>query len=281
MIEQSGIIYWREEAPWGNDAQVEQDLLISRALIEIFQDPHLAHELAFRGGTALQKLFYPRATRYSEDLDFVQVKSGGIGSILDALREKLDPWLGKPLRKLNEGRATLLYRYDSSSPQNIKMKLKIEINTREHFTVMGLNKMPFGIKSPWYSGKTEVTTYYLEELLATKLRALYQRRKGRDLFDLAVAINHLKVDTKKIIEIFIYYMQEMGLKISRAQFEENLETKSLDVGFREDIIPLLATNGNFKVEFQENLALIQENLICLLPGEAWKNKLESKEAIES
>jgi hypothetical protein len=50
------ITVWRAEAPWIDDAQVEQDLVISRALVEIFKHPALADSLALRGGTALSKL---------------------------------------------------------------------------------------------------------------------------------------------------------------------------------------------------------------------------------
>ena len=38
--------------------------------------------------------------------------------------------------------------------------------------------------SRWFTGAAKVLTYDLDELLGTKLRALYQRKKGRDLFDL-------------------------------------------------------------------------------------------------
>ncbi len=57
MIPQAYITAWRAEAPWIEDFQVEQDLVISRALVEIFRHPVLAEALAFRGGTALYKLF--------------------------------------------------------------------------------------------------------------------------------------------------------------------------------------------------------------------------------
>lgn len=43
--------------------------------------------------------------------------------------------------------------------------------------------------SGWFSGEVDVTTYSLEELIGTKLRALYRRRKGRDLYDLWVVLN--------------------------------------------------------------------------------------------
>lgn len=57
MIAQSYITEWSGMAPWGVNAQVEQDLIICRALCSIYQDKFLAAHLAFRGGTALGKLY--------------------------------------------------------------------------------------------------------------------------------------------------------------------------------------------------------------------------------
>jgi predicted nucleotidyltransferase component of viral defense system len=188
LIPKAYIDGWRKNAPWPQQAQVEQDLVICRALIEIFSRPLLADSLAFRGGTALFKLHMPPA-RYSEDIDLVQVEAGPIGDVLDELRGCLDPWLGEPRRNRNEGRVTLMYRFDSED--SIPLRLKVEINTREHFAVYGFRTLPFAVESRWHSGEAEILTYDLEELLGTKLRALYQRRKGRDLFDLWYAFRHL------------------------------------------------------------------------------------------
>src|SRR5579872_3105167 len=113
MIPRVDILNWYDNAPWGLDAQVEQDLVLSRALIELYSHPTIQKSLAFRGGTALQKLFFNKQLRYSEDLDFVQIEEGGIGEILDALRETLDPWLGTPKRKQNFGRVTPLYKFET------------------------------------------------------------------------------------------------------------------------------------------------------------------------
>jgi len=60
-------------APWATDVQVEQDLVLSRILVEMFQDASLAEHLAFRGGTALHKLFLSPAAPYSEDVDLGSV----------------------------------------------------------------------------------------------------------------------------------------------------------------------------------------------------------------
>lgn len=144
----------------------------------------IGHQLAFRGGTALHKLFLPEPERYSEDIDLVQVEPGAIGPLLSAIHGRLDPWLGKPQWKHGAGRATLYYRFMTEIEPVTPMRLKVEINTREHFTVLGLVRRPFIVDNGWFRGSAEITTYELDELLATKLRALYQRKKGRDLFDL-------------------------------------------------------------------------------------------------
>lgn len=112
MIPVAYIQEWRQSALWTQDAQVEQDLIISRALIEIFSCPELAESLAFRGGTALFK-FHLSQARYSEDIDLVQVRPGPIGPLMDGVQQALNAWLGKPRRNQSEGRIALIYRMQS------------------------------------------------------------------------------------------------------------------------------------------------------------------------
>jgi predicted nucleotidyltransferase component of viral defense system len=235
------IAHWRTKVPWTSDAQIEQDLVLSRALGEIYSDPLLSSELAFRGGTALHKLFLAPAGRYSEDIDLVQVRAGAIGDVINALRARLDPWLGSPQRKQGQGRVTLIYRFSSEIPPTVPLRLKVEINTREHFNVFGMHTHPFSIDSPWHKGAVQISTYALEELLGTKLRALYQRKKGRDLFDLWLALSrHASLDVKKVLVSFRRYMEHSGHSVSRAEYVSNLEAKMADPTFRNDIFPLLA-----------------------------------------
>ena len=94
MIPQDYITTWSLVAPWASQRQVEQDLIISRALVAIFSDPFLRGELRFRGGTALNKLHFPAPLRYSEDIDLVRTSAGPIGPVLDGVRAVLEPWLG-------------------------------------------------------------------------------------------------------------------------------------------------------------------------------------------
>ena len=187
MIPQAHITAWRATAPWADDAQVEQDLVLSRATVEIFTNSELRGSLALRGGTALNKLFVHPPSRYSEDIDLVQAEPGAIGDVLDALRRRLDPWLGRPKRSSSEANVTLVYRFESEVPPIRPLRLKIEINTREHFTVLDYKHPPLAVANPWFTGETNVTTYRLDELMGMKLRALYQRRKGaRPLRSVAV-----------------------------------------------------------------------------------------------
>lgn len=95
MIQAMNITAWSKTAPWAEQRQVEQDLIISRAIVELFSDILLAAELRFRGGTALNKLHFPEPLRYSEDIDLVRTTKGPIKPVVRRVREVLEPWLGE------------------------------------------------------------------------------------------------------------------------------------------------------------------------------------------
>ncbi len=261
MISNAYIKEWRKSAPWPKNDQVEQDLIICRALVEIFRQPVAAENLAFRGGTALYKLHMP-PVRYSEDIDLVQVHPGPIGSLMDALQEVLNPWLGNPKRKQSEGRITPTYRMIAES--GLPLKLKSEINSREHFTVLGLEKRNLDIQSRWFSGNASMLTYQIDELLGTKMRALYQRKKGRDLFDLWQGLTTTSADVQAVVNCFLRYMEHEGHKVSRAEFEQNLIGKLGDATFAEDVDPLLITESVF--DFQTVAEYVSSQLLPRIPG---------------
>lgn len=272
MIPAAYITEWRSHAPWTQNAWVEQDLIISRALVDIFGADGLADSLAFRGGTALYKLYLTPAARYSEDIDLVQTRAEPIGDTLDRVRSVLDPWLGTPRRVLKEGRVNLLYRFESEDVPPLRLRLKIEINSREHFSELGLVRMPFRVESSWFSGAAEVNTFAIDELLATKLRALYQRKKGRDLFDLWLALERGIIDPPRLLACFDRYMTEGGQAVSRAQFEANLNEKRTAPLFRSDIDPLLRPGLGWDLDVAMDAVL--EKLVAHLPGEPWKGLSE-------
>ena len=116
MIPEANITQWRSTAPWPLDAQVEQDLIISRALIEIFNHGFLKNQVVFRGGTALHKLYLSGNSRYSEDIDLVLTRDQSYGPIIDGLREAISPWLGKPQRVTGPGKTVLRFKFETELP---------------------------------------------------------------------------------------------------------------------------------------------------------------------
>ena len=268
MIPRANITAWRTVAPWPSNEQVEQDLVLSRALVAMFNQKVVVDRAVFRGGTALHKLFFGAGGRYSEDIDLVQRDAGPIGELIAAIREALDSWLGSPRWKQGQGRFTLYYRFETSFAPVSTRRLKIEINTREHFAVLGTDTRSFTVENPWFTGTAALTVYHLDELLGTKLRALYQRKKGRDLYDLWLALDTGKPSPDRVVECFRHYMDHDGATVSRAEFEANLAAKLASAVFLEDLRLLIPP----EVEYDPAKAaeVVKDELITRLPGEPWK-----------
>ncbi|OWR81556.1 hypothetical protein SJDPG12_08795 [Porphyromonas gingivalis SJD12] len=229
----------------------------------MFQSELLRNALAFRGGTALHKLFIAPQVRYSEDIDLVQISSEPIKPILMEIRKRL-AFLGtKRVVKQHIHNNTILYRFESEMPPIVNLRLKIEINTREHFSVLGLQDFPFRVENSWFSGETTINTYKLEELLGTKLRALYQRRKGRDLFDLYWSLKRGNVDLEQVLACYQKYMEFVVDKVpSKKQFLANMEDKMQDEEFLSDMRAIIRPGINYSP--QEAWTLVKEKLVDLL-----------------
>jgi len=174
---------WSAHAPWPDLRQVEQDLIICRALCDLFTSEQLRGKIAFRGGTAIHKLLFAKPLRYSEDIDLVQTQAEGIGATIDGVRKALS-WLGKPKREQVAHSMHLVFRLTPEADSGSQLKLKVEINTREHENLHSLKAYPFEVSSGWHQAKAEIVSFEPEEIFGTKLRALLQRHKNRDLFDL-------------------------------------------------------------------------------------------------
>lgn len=250
MIQKDYILEWSKRVPWKSNNQIEQDLIIERALVELFSDSYIKANLAFRGGTALHKLYLKPQPRYSEDIDLVQIHPIPFGEGIDHIRSAL-AFLGNPRRLQKERNNTLVFYFETEFQPVQKLKLKVETNCREHFTVLGYREFPFQVQSAWFNGRCNITTYQPEELLATKLRALYQRRKGRDLFDLFIALMKLpNLDKDLIINCYREYMQYVvESPPNQKNYLENLEEKMLDDEFIGDTTALIAPNENYNPFF--------------------------------
>jgi predicted nucleotidyltransferase component of viral defense system len=236
VITEADIAQWRTQVPWIDPDQVEQDLVLSRMIVEIANDPLLGQELVFRGGTCFHKLWLDRPWRYSEDLDYVRTTAGGIGDILSALRS-IGERVGFDRVTTDVGthpKARLRSTFATGGP----MTIKVEINTFERSPARPVLRRDYRVESPWFSGAAPVTTFDLAELIATKIRALFQRKKGRDLFDLWLAVRHAGVSVDDISACFEPYRPDTW---TAARALANLDAKLADPQFLRDLDALVNT----------------------------------------
>ena len=169
--------------------------------------------------------------------------------------------MGEPKVKQKAHNNTLIFRFDSEFPPVQSLRLKVETNTKEHFSVLGIQKFPFMVDSSWYSGTCNITTYKIEELLGTKLRALYQRKKGRDLYDMYIALTQLKdLNLDEIVHCYKEYMGfSAGTAPSQKQYTMNLAEKMADSEFLGDITGLI--RPGVKYDHSQAYKLVSKSLI--------------------
>jgi predicted nucleotidyltransferase component of viral defense system len=248
---------------------VEQDLLISRALRSMFIEPRLEGKIAVRGGTTINKVVLKYPSRYSEDIDLVHIVNEPIGPTTHAIFSALS-WLGNCSSKQGQHSIHLIYKFNPEFDATLTLRLKVEMNTREHNNLLGLASYPFAMSNGWYSGSAEIISFKPEELFGTKLRALLQRRKNRDLFDLFYGLVHLNLDVDKIIACFYHYMALEGKSISRAMAEQRMFEK-LATSLIDDINPLLPIGTQFSDDDAiRAFNLVWKELIVRLKGDPWK-----------
>lgn len=243
MVPLGVVTAWSTDHPWPTNRQVEQDLLLSRAICAIADDAYLGAELVFRGGTAFHKIHLDSARRYSEDLDYIRSSAGGIGELTHALTD-LGESLGFDVRTKISEHPKVYWRTTSAGGEMIR--IKIETNTHERSPALPHKHIQHRVESDWWTGEAEVLTFQTAELVATKIRALYQRSKGRDLFDLWLALVEMEVPADDILAAFGPYKPD-GL--TAAKSVGNLRAKLQDRSFRTDLDPLVAgTQANYDTD---------------------------------
>ena len=257
MITRADIASWSISHPWNSAHQVEQDLLLSQAICAIGNDDYLGEELVFRGGTALHKLFLPHPYRYSEDLDYVRTTGGGIGEVSRRLTD-LGKFLGYSVRTEMGKFPKVFWRF--LFEDGAAGKIKIEINTFERHSAFPLQCKELAVSNPYYQGMAKVQTYQAEELIASKLRALYQRTKGRDLFDIWLALTVLHLDAEQIMEAFKQYTPK-GL--TGKMIRQNIVNKLEDDYFCTDM-DLLLRDSYLTYNPYESAQLVMDVLVSKL-----------------
>jgi len=239
VIPRGAVTEWQARVPWPQPYQVEQDLILARLMIEIAQHQLLGEEFVLRGGTCLHKLHLAEPFRYSEDLDYVRRTRSGIKPYVDALRS-IAADVGLEVSSVNAS-GPIVHVYLDAEPTVPpgRIRVKVETHIAETTPFRPTITLPLRVESQWFHGEADIPTYELEEMMGTKLRALYQREKGRDLFDLWLVLRD-GAEADAIVGAFQHYMgddaftypqlrENLRVKLSSDEFNADLETLVSDV----------------------------------------------------
>lgn len=274
------VLAHQQTVQWPELYQVEQDLLLSLAMTGIFNDAFLSSQVAMRGGTVLHKVHLAPAVRYSEDIDLVAVGERPESHIKRALMRVLRPVLGKEksstwawlkLAVRNAAKPSRIlrcvFKVQSVVEPARTLTIEVEVNVTERTPRFELQRLPFSLTFRGEPRAASIVSFNVNEMLATKMRATFQRKKGRDLFDLYWALtaqSALPVDTAQVLDAFRHYMKEESTTVPRSEFLAHLEGCLADkVGFCRDMDPLLKKSLNYTPAAAS--AVVIERLISQLP----------------
>jgi len=277
-ITRQDILAHQTVVPWSAQYQVEQDLLLCRAMTALFNDKFLSAQVAMRGGTLLHKVHLAPPCRYSEDIDLVVVGPRPEGHIRRAIRRVLTDVLGVPkasawdtitLALRNTVKPSRVLRMTYSLPSIMEpgrmLDIVVEANVTERTPHRSVVAIPFRFPFRDQPVETQIKGYDIHELLGTKMRAMFQRKRGRDLFDLywALTKSTSPVQPAGIIESFQHYMKQEGTKAPRAEFIGILDAHLRDRGFCSDMESLLRAGISY--DPQSAGAYVKTKLLSLLP----------------
>jgi predicted nucleotidyltransferase component of viral defense system len=277
-ITRQDILFHQSIVPWSAQHQVEQDLFLCRAMAALFADSFLSTQIAMRGGTLLHKVYLAPAARYSEDIDLVLVGSRPEEHIRRAIRRVLADVLDIPKASVwdtitlairNTVKPSRVLRMTYSVRSIMKpghfLDIVVEANASERKPHRFVVEIPFSFPFRGEIIQTKIKGYDIHEMLGTKMRAMFQRRRGRDLFDLYWALIKAEcpIDPSAVIESFLHYMRQEGTKIRRSEFIGILEAHLKDRGFCSDTESLLR-NG---ISYDPQIAgkYVVANLLSRLP----------------
>lgn len=250
------VLNHQETVQWPELYQVEQDLLLSLTMAAIFKDKFLSEQVAMRGGTVLHKVHLAPAVRYSEDIDLVAVGDRPEKHLQRALMRVLRPILGKEkssawallrLAVRNAAKPSRIlrcvFKVQSVAEPARELTVEVEVNVSERTPRFELQRLPFSFGFRGETQATDIVSFNINEMLATKMRATFQRKKGRDLFDLFWALtaqSALPVTTDEVLEAFAHYMQEESTVVPRSEFLAHIDRCLADkAGFCRDMDALL------------------------------------------
>lgn len=226
---------------WGlRDDVIEKDYVIGWLLWGIGTDPDLSHQWAFKGGTSLKKCFI-ETWRFSEDLDFTIMPGGPdkpetiepvIKRVLERVHDEsgIDFSAKPPVFKYADRylytEGGIYYRGPRNTPSPARIKLDISgLEKIIQPTVFREISHPYTDRLP---APAKVRCYSFEEVFAEKLRAMGERGRPRDLYDIVLLFRRrdLQSQPQLIKSVFERKCQSKDVPIPTLESIQNASTKS-------------------------------------------------------
>lgn len=189
-----------------SERTIEKDYVLTWVLHAIAQSP-LREFLAFKGGTAIKKIYVPDY-RFSEDLDFTVLKGDTPTSDILQWVESLFSWLAQDVNlqlamdhqeEHQSGNFTLYLNYTGPlQAQMDKRTLKVDFSKDEDLVFPAEDRRVQSSYSDCEALTSILKVYSMKEILIEKLRSLLSRSEPRDLFDVYFIIEHQLVNVEEI-----------------------------------------------------------------------------------
>jgi len=187
---------------------IEKDYVLNWILAGISNQKELSETWIFKGGTCLKKCFFEQY-RFSEDLDFTLADAKQISAkFLHNKFQDISAWIYEmsgieiPASNIQfeiyenpRGNLSVEGRIGYRGPMQRRgelSRIKLDLTNDEKIVLKPEERAIYHPYSDTLNDRTTISAYCLEEIFAEKLRALTERLRPRDLYD----VIHLHYDKR-------------------------------------------------------------------------------------
>lgn len=189
---------------------IEKDYVLGWVLAGIFNNPVIGSSWVFKGGTCLKKCFF-ETYRFSEDLDFTLSESNHLDQeFLVSCFKEIAQWVYNEsgieipqdlirfdVYQNNRGGMSSQGRIGYRGPMQPRRdlpRIKLDLTTDEILVIDPVNRKVHHPYSDLPDNGIRIRSYCLEEVFAEKIRALAERERPRDLYDVVHLYRHDELD---------------------------------------------------------------------------------------
>lgn len=178
------------------DIMIAEKEIVLTYVLQLFGEAGLLDKLAFKGGTCLRKMHLGNQGRFSTDLDFTAIVEHEPDDLIlemiiafedefHGINFEVDDEYYKTQDGLSWG-VNPTYRHEWNSDGNSEIKLQVSLRETPTLPPVPLDQCVQSYFSDLPFKPAAITSLALEEIIAEKIRACYQRDKARDIYDLGV-----------------------------------------------------------------------------------------------